>query len=78
MRDQLDLTPMERYETRGVVQEHLVMMSIGLMALVLAAVNLPQFAGMSYLLIAPAQTILGTVHGRKRRLLGLDPPAVAA
>ena len=76
--DSLELTPMERYETRGVVQEHLLMMTIGIVSVILVEANLPQVAGVSYLLIAPAQTMLGIVHGRRRRLLGLDPAAKPA
>ncbi|MDB4914442.1 MAG: putative integral rane protein [Gemmatimonadetes bacterium] len=73
LREYLDLTPMEVYETRGVVQEHLLMMGIGVLSVILSMAGLPQFAGMAYVLIGPMQTILGTVHGRGRRRLGYDP-----
>src|SRR5205807_10049927 len=33
-REMLELSPMEQYETHGVVQEHLVMITIGALALV--------------------------------------------
>src|ERR1043166_1368529 len=65
----LALSPMEEYETRGVVQEHLVMVGIGALALVLSIANLAAFAGIAYVLIAPAQMWLGTIHGRRRAAL---------
>jgi uncharacterized membrane protein len=69
LRDALDLTPMEIYETRGVVQENVVMISIGVLALTLASLNRPQFSGMTYALIGPLQTWLGSVHGKGRKKL---------
>ena len=69
LRGELDLSPMEIYETRGVVQENVLMIGIGVLALILAFLNLPQFSGLSYALIGPLQTILGSVHGKRRRLL---------
>ena len=71
LREELGLSPMEIYETRGVVQENVLMIGIGTLALVLAFLNLPQFSGMSYALIGPGQTWLGSVHGKRRRLLSL-------
>ena len=71
LREELELSPMEVYETRGVVQENVLMIGIGTLALVLAFLNLPQFSGMSYALIGPGQTWLGSVHGKRRRLLSL-------
>ncbi|CAN5312204.1 hypothetical protein BH09GEM1_BH09GEM1_18850 [soil metagenome] len=65
----LELSPMEIYETRGVVQENLLMIGIGTLALVLAFLDLPQFSGLSYALIGPLQTWLGAVHGKGRRQL---------
>ncbi|MDQ2665171.1 MAG: TMEM175 family protein [Gemmatimonadota bacterium] len=67
LRAELELSPMEIYETRGVVQENLLMVGIGILALVLAFANLPQFSGISYALIGPLQTWLGAVHGKGRR-----------
>jgi uncharacterized membrane protein len=69
LRDALDLTPMEIYETRGVVQENVVMIGIGVLALTLASLNRPQFSGMTYALIGPLQTWLGSVHGKGRKKL---------
>ena len=69
LRSELDLSPMETYETRGVVQENLLMVGIGTLALVLAFLNAPQISGMSYVLIGPLQAWLGARHGKRRRAL---------
>ena len=69
LRTELELNPFEIYETRGVVQENVLMIGIGILALVLAFLNLPQFSGLSYALIGPLQTWLGSVHGKRRRVL---------
>lgn len=69
LREELALSPMETYETRGVVQENVLMIGIGTLALVLAFLNLPQYSGLSYALIGPGQTWLGLVHAKRRRLL---------
>ncbi|CAN5899661.1 hypothetical protein BH11GEM1_BH11GEM1_35900 [soil metagenome] len=69
LRSELELNPMETYETRGVGQENLLMIGIGVLALVLAYLNLPMYSGMSYALIGPMQTWLGSAHGKGRRKL---------
>jgi uncharacterized membrane protein len=74
LRDALELSPMETYETRGVVQENLLMIGIGALAFVLAFINLPQFSGMTYALIGPLQTWLGRVHGKGRKRLDVVIP----
>ena len=69
LRDALELSPMEAYETRGVVQENLLMIGIGLLATALAWIGQPSLSGLSYALIGPLQTVLGMRHGRRRREL---------
>ena len=73
LRDELGLTSMEAYETRGVVQEQVIMMTIGILGFLLSAADHANLGGISYVLIGPSQMLLGMVHGRRRRLLGLDP-----
>ena len=68
-RVELELNAMEAYETRGVVQENVVMIGIGSLALILAFLNLPKYSGMAYALLGPLQTGLGMLHGRGRRRL---------
>ena len=69
LRHELELSPMEVYETRGVVQENLLMIGIGTGSLVLAFLNAPKQSGMMYALIGPLQMWLGAVHGKGRRKL---------
>ncbi len=78
LRNALELTPMEIYETRGVVQENVVMIGIGSVAFVLAFLGLPPFAGMTYALIGPLQAWLGVVHGKGRKRLLSDESAAVA
>jgi uncharacterized membrane protein len=65
----LELTSMEVYETRGVVQENVLMVVVGTAGLLFGAIGQPALAGMSYVLIAPLQTVLGIRHGRQRKRL---------
>ena len=69
LRDALELSPMEAYETRGVVQEQLVMIAIGALSIGFALLRKPSLSGMSYMLIGPLQTVLGMKHGKRRRAL---------
>ena len=79
LRDALELNPMEVYETRGVVQENVLMIGIGSLAVVLAFMNRPKLSGMTYALIGPLQTWLGSVHTRRRKSLsGLGVKTAAA
>ena len=76
MRDALDLNALEAYETRGVVQENVLMIGIGVLSCLLAWQRQPSLAGMIYMLIAPAQTGLGMLHGKRRKQLGSAKPAL--
>jgi uncharacterized membrane protein len=73
LRDALELSPMEAYETRGVVQEQLVMIAIGILSIGFALLRKPSLSGMSYMLIGPLQTMLGMKHGKRRRALMTEP-----
>ena len=78
MSDVLELNPMEKYETRGVVQENILMIVIGTVAVALALTGVPELSGMAFVLIMPAQTILGVVHGRHRRRLVAEAEATSS
>jgi uncharacterized membrane protein len=69
LRDVLELNAVEVHETNGVVQENLLMIGIGALALVLAFLQQPSLSGITYALIGPLQTMLGTRRGRKRKWL---------
>ena len=76
LREALELSAMEAYETRGVVQEQLVMIGIGALSFGLALVRQPSLSGMIYMLIGPMQTMLGVKHGKRRRALMTEPELV--
>ena len=69
LRDALELSPMEGYETRGVVQENMLMIGIGTVSFVLALMHRPQLAGMTYIVIGPLQGWLGAIHSKGRKRL---------
>jgi hypothetical protein len=61
---------MEAYETRGVVQEQLVMIAIGVLSAAFALARQPSLSRMSYTLIGPLQAWIGGArHGKRRRIL---------
>lgn len=69
LRHILELNAMEAYETRGVVQENVLMIALGTAGFVFGAMGQPAIAGASYALIAPLQTALGVRHQRRRKQL---------
>ena len=76
-RAELELTPVETFDTRASIVGHLLAAGIGLVSIVLA-VTLPQrmvgLAGFAYFLFGPVMAIYGTVAGsRRRRLLAAQP-----
>ena len=76
-RGELELTPVETFDTRAGIVGHLLAVGIGLVS-VLLAVTLPQrmvgLAGFAYFLFGPVMAIYGTVAGsRRRRLLATQP-----
>jgi uncharacterized membrane protein len=75
MRGVLALNALETYETRAVVQENVLMIGIAMLSCLLAWQRQPSLAGMAYMLIAPAQTLLGVKHGRGRKRLTAQPVA---
>ena len=75
-RGELELTPVETFDTRAGIVGHLLAAGIGLVSVVLA-VTLPQrmvgFAGFAYFLFGPVMAVHGTVAGGRRRRL-FEPP----
>ena len=67
LRGELELNELEIYETRSVVQENILMVAIGAVAIILAMLNGPAFSGMTYILIGPLQTALGFKHSKRRK-----------
>lgn len=72
-RDQLDLTPSERYDTKMFMVDKALMCGVGLVSVLLAQtlpLTLAPIPGLWYAVSIPAyKTILGAVSGRRRRML---------
>ena len=68
LRDVLELTPMETYDTYGVIRQNVLMIAIGVVSMLIAWAGRPTLAGMTYMLIAPMRTAIGIMHGRRRRV----------
>jgi uncharacterized membrane protein len=82
-RDVLGLSPAESYDTMAQIRQNVVMIGIGIVSVAAALAGHATLSGMTYMLIAPARTTLGVVHGRRRRALyertasGIAAPGVA-
>jgi hypothetical protein len=68
LRGVLGLNAVEELETKNSVRENLLMAGIGVLAF-LVAFRYPQWSGWTYVLIAPALTVHGSVYGRRVRLM---------
>jgi len=71
-RGQLELNLLELHDTREQIQEHALMVLIGVLSIVTALVGGPRYgllAGAIYWLIAPIQTIHGFIMGKRRKKL---------
>jgi Endosomal/lysosomal potassium channel TMEM175 len=69
-RDELKLTPLEVFDTRAAGGEHLVSVSIGALATLVALTTpppYPVFSGFTYFLMGPAHWIYGMRIGKRRR-----------
>jgi len=71
----LELSETEAYDTWAEIRQNILMIGIGLVSVALALAKFPSLSGMSYMLIGPARTALGAVHGRRRRILYETKPA---
>lgn len=72
-RDGLELTELERIETRYSAIENLLHVAVGLLAVVLALVMHTTFAMFAFFLIAPLQIGHGWMRGRAKRRLEAIP-----
>jgi hypothetical protein len=72
----LELNPYEISETRFEVVEDSLMLCIGVLALVLARLGIPQWSGATYILIGPLQTVLGFKRAAARKLFAATAPAL--
>jgi uncharacterized membrane protein len=74
-RAELGLTPLEAFDARGEMGEHLVSASVGVISVAWAAFGpgrLAAFAGFLYFLMMPFQMAYGMWNGRRRRAFNAD------
>jgi len=72
LRRELDLTPVEVFDTRASIRAHLLAAGIGALSVVVALTVPPRMAGLAgftYFLFGPVLAIHGTWTGRRRRRL---------
>ena len=77
-RGELELTPVETFDTRAGIVRHLLAAGIGLVSVALA-VTVPQrmvgLAGLAYFLFGPVMAVYGSIAGsRRRRITGAPQP----
>ncbi len=68
-REELELTPFERFVTRQTLQEQGMQMMIGLLSIVIAWLGHPGLSGMIYMIVGPSIAVQATLMGRRRRKL---------
>jgi hypothetical protein len=68
-RADLELTELERIDTRYSAIENLMHVAVGLLAVLLAVEVRTVFAMFAFFLIAPLQTVNGRMRGRAKRRL---------
>jgi uncharacterized membrane protein len=78
-REALELDASERFETAGNVREELLNVCIGALSITAALLapgrSAAALGGLTYMLVGPVMTANGYFTGRRRRKLGLPPPA---
>jgi len=74
LRDELGLTPHERYLTWQSVRESVIMVGFGAASIVLALLGHPAIAGWSYALIGPVQAVAARRHARAALPAGEEGP----
>ena len=71
-RRELDLTPLEMFDTRAALGAHLVSASVGVIATgiaLFAPMPLPLFSGFTYFLMGPAHWVFGVSSSRRRKAI---------
>jgi uncharacterized membrane protein len=71
-RDQLDLNPLERFDTRSTMHEAAINLGVATLSVLIAFLadyHYAGIAGLIYMLLAPLMTIYGSYRGRQRKRL---------
>jgi hypothetical protein len=79
-RRELDLTPLDEFDVRQSIGEHLVSAGVGLVAIAVALFTpmpFPVLSGFTYFLMGPAHGAFGVISGRRRRALEGNAAAAA-
>ncbi len=72
LRDSLQLSELERYDTRSEIGAWLIVGSAGVLSIVLALATPPSWAGLpgwAYMLLSIVMPVYGTMTGRRRRAI---------
>ena len=72
LRDSLQLSKLERYDTRSEIGAWVIVGSAGVLSIVLALATPPSWAGLpgfAYMLLSVVMPVYGTVTGRRRRAI---------
>ena len=72
LRDSLQLSELERYDTRSEIGAWVIVGSAGVLSIVLALATPPSWAGLpgwAYMLLSIVMPVYGTVTGRRRRAI---------
>ncbi len=72
LRDALDLSPLERFETRYQFSRWVLLVAVGLLAAVVALSPWGQWSGVTYILLFPLLRTSRVLHRRKRQRLFAD------
>lgn len=71
-RSELDLNELEKFDTRGEIQESVINVAVGLVSISLASIGGPRYAAMSgwmYMLLGPVMAANGFIMGARRQKL---------
>jgi uncharacterized membrane protein len=73
-REVLELNAVEEHLTRTTIREHLIHVSVGLVSVLLALLEMGAWAGLIYFVVGPLQAING-IHSGRTLPTGPPPPA---
>jgi len=66
-REDLELTPLERFITKATMREQAIQIGIAATSVTLAVAGQPGWAGLVYVTVGPVMALNGTMVGKRRR-----------